>query len=49
MTSTRSRRLLTRSTDSGTITSWVSPPFHDARQPMFRCSGTLATMAPGLP
>jgi pyruvate dehydrogenase (quinone)/pyruvate oxidase len=37
------------STDSGTITSWVARHFHIKRNQKFSCSGTLATMAPGLP
>jgi pyruvate dehydrogenase (quinone)/pyruvate oxidase len=37
------------STDSGTITSWVARHFHINRNQKFSCSGTHATMAPGLP
>jgi pyruvate dehydrogenase (quinone)/pyruvate oxidase len=37
------------STDSGTITSWVARHFRIKRGQQFSCSGTLATMAPGLP
>src|SRR5437588_2472787 len=37
------------STDSGTITAWVAREFRMRGQQMFSCSGTLATMAPGLP
>ncbi len=37
------------STDSGTITSWIARHFDIRGERMFSCSGTLATMAPGLP
>ncbi len=37
------------STDSGTITSWIARYFRIRRGQQFSCSGTLATMAPGLP
>jgi pyruvate dehydrogenase (quinone)/pyruvate oxidase len=37
------------STDSGTITSWIARHFVMRRGQQFSCSGTLATMAPGLP
>src|ERR1019366_3100760 len=37
------------STDSGTITTWVARYIQMKRGQMFSCSGTLATMAPGLP
>jgi pyruvate dehydrogenase (quinone) len=37
------------STDSGTITTWVARQFKIRGQQKFSCSGTLATMAPGLP
>jgi pyruvate dehydrogenase (quinone) len=37
------------STDSGTITSWIAREFRIRGDQMFSCSGTLATMAPGLP
>jgi pyruvate dehydrogenase (quinone)/pyruvate oxidase len=35
--------------DSGTNTSWVARQFPLRGSQMFSCSGTLATMAPGLP
>lgn len=35
--------------DSGTNTSWVARQFRIRKNQMFSCSGTLATMAPGLP
>lgn len=37
------------STDSGTITTWVARYFKMRGTQQFSCSGTLATMAPGLP
>jgi len=37
------------STDSGTITTWIARYFKMRQKQMFSCSGTLATMAPGLP
>ncbi len=37
------------STDSGTITTWVARYFKMRGTQKFSCSGTLATMAPGLP
>jgi pyruvate dehydrogenase (quinone)/pyruvate oxidase len=37
------------STDSGTITTWIARQFKIRRNQKFSCSGTLATMAPGLP
>ena len=37
------------STDSGTITTWIARQFKIKRDQKFSCSGTLATMAPGLP
>lgn len=37
------------STDSGTITSWIAQHFTIRGDQKFSCSGTLATMAPGLP
>ncbi|HEX5539670.1 MAG TPA: thiamine pyrophosphate-dependent enzyme [Methylophilaceae bacterium] len=37
------------STDSGTITTWAARQFHIRKNQKFSCSGTLATMAPGLP
>lgn len=37
------------STDSGTITTWVARHFKIRGDRMFSCSGTLATMACGLP
>jgi pyruvate dehydrogenase (quinone) len=37
------------STDSGTITTWIARQFKIRGQQKFSCSGTLATMAPGLP
>jgi pyruvate dehydrogenase (quinone)/pyruvate oxidase len=37
------------STDSGTITTWVARQFKIRKNQKFSCSGTLATMAPGLP
>ncbi len=37
------------STDSGTITTWVAQQFKLRQNQKFSCSGTLATMAPGLP
>jgi pyruvate dehydrogenase (quinone)/pyruvate oxidase len=37
------------STDSGTITTWVARQFKIRGNQKFSCSGTLATMAPGLP
>ncbi|HEY0404163.1 MAG TPA: thiamine pyrophosphate-dependent enzyme, partial [Pyrinomonadaceae bacterium] len=37
------------STDSGTITTWIARQFKIRKKQMFSCSGTLATMAPGLP
>jgi len=37
------------STDSGTITTWIARHFKIKRNQKFSCSGTLATMAPGLP
>jgi pyruvate dehydrogenase (quinone)/pyruvate oxidase len=37
------------STDSGTITTWIARHFLLKSEQMFSCSGTLATMAPGLP
>jgi pyruvate dehydrogenase (quinone) len=37
------------STDSGTITAWIAREFKIRGQQKFSCSGTLATMAPGLP
>ena len=37
------------STDSGTITTWIARQFKIKRNQKFSCSGTLATMAPGLP
>ena len=37
------------STDSGTNTTWVARYFKMRGQQQFSCSGTLATMAPGLP
>ena len=37
------------STDSGTITAWVAQYFNLRERQKFSCSGTLATMAPGLP
>ncbi|HYX40444.1 MAG TPA: thiamine pyrophosphate-dependent enzyme, partial [Pyrinomonadaceae bacterium] len=37
------------STDSGTITTWIARQFKMKGRQMFSCSGTLATMAPGLP
>jgi thiamine pyrophosphate-dependent acetolactate synthase large subunit-like protein len=36
-------------TDSGTITTWSARHLHMKRGMQFSCSGTLATMAPGLP
>jgi pyruvate dehydrogenase (quinone)/pyruvate oxidase len=36
-------------TDSGTITSWAAQHIQIKRGQQFSCSGTLATMAPGLP
>lgn len=35
--------------DSGTNTTWLARQFRIRDQQMFSCSGTLATMAPGLP
>jgi pyruvate dehydrogenase (quinone)/pyruvate oxidase len=35
--------------DSGTNTTWVARQFPIKKNQMFSCSGTLATMAPGLP
>jgi pyruvate dehydrogenase (quinone) len=37
------------STDSGTITTWVARHIQARRGQLFSCSGTLASMAPGLP
>ncbi|HEX6533317.1 MAG TPA: thiamine pyrophosphate-dependent enzyme [Gemmatimonadaceae bacterium] len=37
------------STDSGTITTWIARHFRLRGTQQFSCSGTLATMAPGLP
>ena len=37
------------STDSGTNTTWVARYFKLKQNQQFSCSGTLATMAPGLP
>ncbi len=37
------------STDSGTITTWIARHFMMRGTQKFSCSGTLATMAPGLP
>jgi pyruvate dehydrogenase (quinone) len=37
------------STDSGTITTWIARHFRIKGSQKFSCSGTLATMAPGLP
>jgi pyruvate dehydrogenase (quinone)/pyruvate oxidase len=37
------------STDSGTITTWVARHVRLRGEQQFSCSGTLATMAPGLP
>ncbi|MCA1606394.1 MAG: pyruvate oxidase, partial [Acidobacteria bacterium] len=37
------------STDSGTITTWIARQFKIRKNQKFSCSGTLATMAPGLP
>jgi pyruvate dehydrogenase (quinone)/pyruvate oxidase len=37
------------STDSGTITTWIAQYFTVRAGQQFSCSGTLATMAPGLP
>jgi pyruvate dehydrogenase (quinone)/pyruvate oxidase len=37
------------STDSGTITTWAARYLDIKRGQLFSCSGTLATMAPGLP
>jgi pyruvate dehydrogenase (quinone) len=37
------------STDSGTITTWIARQFRIRGTQKFSCSGTLATMAPGLP
>ena len=37
------------STDSGTITAWIAREFRMRGRQKFSCSGTLATMAPGLP
>ncbi|MBD0325425.1 MAG: pyruvate oxidase [Pyrinomonadaceae bacterium] len=37
------------STDSGTITTWIARQFKIKGSQKFSCSGTLATMAPGLP
>ena len=37
------------STDSGTITAWIAREFRVRGRQKFSCSGTLATMAPGLP
>ncbi|HYH86786.1 MAG TPA: thiamine pyrophosphate-dependent enzyme [Pyrinomonadaceae bacterium] len=37
------------STDSGTITTWIARQFKIKGNQKFSCSGTLATMAPGLP
>ncbi len=37
------------STDSGTITTWIARQFKIRGQQKFSCSGTLATMACGLP
>ncbi len=37
------------STDSGTITTWIARQFKIRGNQKFSCSGTLATMAPGLP
>lgn len=37
------------SSDSGTITTWWARHIKARRGQMFSCSGTLATMAPGLP
>lgn len=37
------------STDSGTITTWIARQFKIRGAQKFSCSGTLATMAPGLP
>jgi len=37
------------STDSGTITTWIARHFRLRGEQKFSCSGTLATMAPGLP
>ncbi|HEU4642998.1 MAG TPA: thiamine pyrophosphate-dependent enzyme [Gemmatimonadaceae bacterium] len=37
------------STDSGTITTWIARHFRMRGTQQFSCSGTLATMAPGLP
>src|SRR5919197_4221490 len=37
------------STDSGTITTWIARQFKIRGEQKFSCSGTLATMAPGLP
>ena len=37
------------STDSGTITTWIARQFRIRGSQKFSCSGTLATMAPGLP
>ncbi len=37
------------STDSGTITVWIAQHFRMKRGQQFSCSGTLASMAPGLP
>jgi pyruvate dehydrogenase (quinone)/pyruvate oxidase len=35
--------------DSGTNTTWIARQFRIKRNQKFSCSGTLATMAPGLP
>ncbi|MGI8466823.1 MAG: thiamine pyrophosphate-dependent enzyme, partial [Pyrinomonadaceae bacterium] len=35
--------------DSGTNTTWIARQFKIRKNQMFSCSGTLATMAPGLP
>ncbi|MBX6331184.1 MAG: pyruvate oxidase [Gemmatimonadaceae bacterium] len=37
------------STDSGTVTTWIARQLRMKRNQQFSCSGTLATMAPGLP
>src|SRR5437588_1501052 len=37
------------SSDSGTITTWVARHFRLRGEQKFSCSGTLASMAPGLP
>ncbi len=37
------------SCDTGTITTWWARQIYARRGQMFMCSGTLATMAPGLP